>query len=74
MPKSFIHPNWYSDSKVFCDNMYLFTFGATRPKLRVDYWSSTYPFYTGTRNRVIRLRQLERFIQKYGNLFAFFYY
>jgi large subunit ribosomal protein L31 len=74
MPKPSIHPDWYPDSKVFCDGVYLFTFGATKPKLRVDYWSSTCPFYTGVGDRTVRPGQLERFVRKYGGLFAFFYY
>jgi ribosomal protein L31 len=74
MPKSSIHPDWYSDSKVFCDGRYLFTIGSTRPKLLVDYWSSTCPFYTGAGDDVVVEGRLERFMRKYGGLFAFFYY
>ena len=71
MPKSFIHPNWYSDSKVFCDDLYLFCIGSTKPKLRIDYWSSSYHFYIDFGSLFPVIRRIERFNIRYGHLSNF---
>jgi len=74
MTESSRRPAWYPDSKVFCDGFYLFSIGSTKPKLYVDYWSATCPYYSGARSLVPVMRRVDRFKRKYGSLFAFFCY
>jgi large subunit ribosomal protein L31 len=46
--KKDIHPQWYPDAKVIVDGEVVMTVGSTVPELRVEIWSGTHPFYTGT--------------------------
>ena len=46
MPKTSIHPDWYSNAKVYCDGQLIMKVGSTKPSLNVDIWSGNHPFYT----------------------------
>jgi large subunit ribosomal protein L31 len=38
----------------------------TQPKLNVDIWSGTHPFYTGSQKIIDTEGRVERFMRKYG--------
>ena len=66
MPKNSIHPTWYDNAKVYCDGQLIMKVGATQPKLNVDIWSGTHPFYTGSQKIIDTEGRVERFMRKYG--------
>lgn len=59
-----IHPKWYPDAKVIVDGQQVMTVGATIPEIRVEIWSGTHPFYTGTQRLVDTEGQVDRFLRK----------
>jgi len=38
MPKSEIHPTWFSNTPVFCDGKLICYVGSTKKELNVDVW------------------------------------
>lgn len=68
MPKVLIHPEWYPDSKVYCDGQLIMKIGSTQPKLNVDVWSGNHPFYTGLEKIIDAEGRVERYARKYGSL------
>ena len=66
MPKNSIHPTWYDNAKVYCDGQLIMKVGSTQPKLNVDIWSGTHPFYTGSQKIIDTEGRVERFLRKYG--------
>lgn len=66
MPKSGIHPQWYPESKVYCNGEVVMTVGSTKPELHVDVWSGNHPYYTGTQKIIDTEGRVERFLRKYG--------
>jgi large subunit ribosomal protein L31 len=66
MPKNSIHPTWYDNAKVYCDGQLIMKVGSTQPKLNVDIWSGTHPFYTGSQRIIDTEGRVERFMRKYG--------
>ena len=66
MPKNSIHPTWYDNAKVYCDGQLIMKVGSTQPKLNVDIWSGTHPFYTGSLKIIDTEGRVERFMRKYG--------
>lgn len=66
MPKNLIHPTWYDNAKVYCDGQLIMKVGSTQPKLNVDIWSGTHPFYTGSQKIIDTEGRVERFMRKYG--------
>ena len=66
MPKQDIHPTWYDNAKVYCDGQLIMKVGSTQPKLNVDIWSGTHPFYTGSQKIIDTEGRVERFMRKYG--------
>ena len=59
-----IHPKWYPDAKVIVDGEVVMTVGATQPEIRVEIWSGTHPFYTGTQRLVDTEGQVDRFMRR----------
>ena len=55
MPKNSIHPEYYSNAKVYCDGQLVMKVGSTNPVLKVDIWSGTHPFYTGSQRKTFVL-------------------
>ena len=45
MAKSTIHPDWYPESKVYCDGQLVLKIGSTKPILNVNLESENHPFY-----------------------------
>ena len=66
MPKNSIHPTWYDNAKVYCDGQLIMKVGSTQPKLNVDIWAGTHPFYTGSQKIIDTEGRVERFMRKYG--------
>jgi len=62
--KEGLHPKWYPDAKVIVDGEVVMTVGSTQPELRVEIWSGTHPFYTGTQRLVDTEGQVDRFMKR----------
>lgn len=65
MAKKNIHPQWFTDTKVYCDGQLIMTVGSTRAELNVDIWSGNHPFYTGSQRIIDTEGRVERFLKKY---------
>nr|YP_010903732.1 ribosomal protein L31 [Hypnea wynnei]WCH56584.1 ribosomal protein L31 [Hypnea wynnei] len=65
MTKKNIHPQWYKESKVYCDGKHIMTVGSTKPELYVDIWSGNHPFFTGSQKIIDTEGRVERFMRKY---------
>jgi large subunit ribosomal protein L31 len=65
MAKKNIHPQWFSDTKVYCDGQLVMIVGSTKPELNVDIWSGNHPFYTGSQRIIDTEGRVERFLKKY---------
>lgn len=66
MPKSEIHPNWFSNAPVVCEGKTLSYIGSTKPQLQLDVWVGNHPFYTNSQTLVDSEGRVERFMKKYG--------
>lgn len=66
MPKKDIHPEWYPESKVYCDGQHIMTIGSTKSELHVDIWSGNHPFFTGSQRIIDSEGRVERFMRKYN--------
>ena len=62
--KEDIHPTWYPDAKVIVDGEVVMTVGSTRPEIRVEIWSGSHPFYTGTQRLLDTEGQVDRFMRR----------
>lgn len=62
--KKDIHPKWYPNAKVLVEGEEVMTIGATRPEIRVEIWSGTHPFYTGTQRLIDTEGQVDRFMRR----------
>ncbi len=62
--KEGIHPAWYPDAKVIVDGEVVATVGSTQPEIRVEIWSGTHPFYTGTQRLLDTEGQVDRFMRR----------
>lgn len=64
--KDSIHPEWYPNSKVYCDGQLVLKVGSTKPRLDIDVWSGNHPFYTGSQEFLDVDGRVARFLAKYG--------
>ena len=62
--KKDIHPKWYPDANVVVDGEIVMTVGSTSPEIRVEIWSGTHPFYTGTQRLLDTEGQVDRFMRR----------
>jgi large subunit ribosomal protein L31 len=62
--KKDLHPEWYPEAKVVVDGEVVMTVGSTQPEIRVEIWSGTHPFYTGTQRLVDTEGQVDRFMRR----------
>jgi large subunit ribosomal protein L31 len=62
--KNEIHPKWYPDAKVYVEGEVVMTIGSTLPEIRVEIWSGTHPFYTGTQRLLDTEGQVDRFMRR----------
>ncbi len=58
------HPKWYPDAKVIVDGEVVMTVGSTQPEIRVEIWSGSHPFYTGTQRLLDTEGQVDRFMRR----------
>ena len=65
MPKSEIHPNWFTDTKIMCDGKPLCLVGSTKKELQIDIWLGNHPFYTGSQVLIDSEGRVEKFMKKY---------
>ena len=66
MPKTNLHPEWFSETPILCDGKPLGLIGSTKPELQVDMWLANHPFYTKSQVMVDSEGRVERFMKKYG--------
>lgn len=66
MPKSEIHPSWFTDTKILYDGKPLCVTSSTKSKLQIDVWLANHPFYTKSQVLVDSEGRVERFMKKYG--------
>ena len=66
MPKTDLHPEWFSQTPVLCDGKPLGLIGSTKPELQVDMWLANHPFYTKSQVMIDSEGRVERFMKKYG--------
>ena len=66
MPKSNIHPEWFSNIVVYCDGKPLCTIDSTKKELQVDIWLANHPFYNSSQTLIDSEGRVERFMKKYG--------
>ena len=66
MPKTEIHPTWFTDTPVFCDGKPLCYVGSTKRELQVDVWLANHPFYTDSQVLVDSEGRVDKFMKKYG--------
>ena len=59
-----IHPEWYPNAEVIYDGEVIMTVGATQPRIVVDVWSGTHPFYTGQQRLLDTEGQVDRFMRR----------
>ncbi len=59
-----IHPKWYPNAEVVVNGEVVMIVGATQPRLSVEVWSGTHPFYTGTQRLVDTEGQVDRFLKR----------
>jgi len=62
--KEGIHPKWYPNANVVVDGEIVATVGSTQPEIRVEIWSGTHPFYTGTQRLLDTEGQVDRFMRR----------
>lgn len=65
MAKKNIHPQWFQNTKVYCDGQLVMVVSSTKPELYVDIWSGNHPFYTGSQRIIDTEGRVERFFKKY---------
>ncbi|GAB2291795.1 hypothetical protein Dimus_026048 [Dionaea muscipula] len=67
--KKDIHPEFYSEAKVYCNGELVLTTGGTQEEYKVDVWSGNHPFYLGKRTALVfDGDQLEKFRRRFGEL------
>ena len=66
MAKKNIHPDWFNETKVYCDGQHIMTVGSTKEELHVDIWSGNHPFFTGSQRIIDTEGRVERFMKKYN--------
>lgn len=62
--KKDIHPKWYPDAKIIVEGEEIMTVGSTSPRISVEIWSGTHPFYTGTQRLLDTEGQVDRFMRR----------
>lgn len=65
MPKSKLHPEWFSQTPIVCDGKTLCLIGSTKQELQIDIWLANHPFYTDSQVVVDSEGRVEKFMKKY---------
>lgn len=58
------HPEWYPNAEVVCDGEVVMHIGSTQPRIVVDIWSGTHPFFTGEQRLIDTEGQVDRFMRR----------
>lgn len=66
MPKSNLHPKWFSNTIILCDGKPLSITSSTKKELQVDIWLANHSFYSKSQLIIDREGRVERFMKKYG--------
>ena len=65
MAKKNLHPKCYN-TKIFCNNNYIFEMITTKESLNISIWSGNHPFYLNS-NKILDIEgQIEKFERKYN--------
>lgn len=64
--KKDIHPEWYKETKIYCDGKHVMTVPSTQKEIYVDIWSGNHPFYTGSQKLLDTEGRVDRFKKKYN--------
>lgn len=59
-----IHPEWYPNAEVVYDGETIMHVGSTKPRIVVDIWSGTHPFFTGEQRLIDTEGQVDRFMRR----------
>lgn len=62
--KKDIHPEWHADAEIVVGGEVVMRVGSTKPKMNVEIWSGTHPFFTGQQRLVDTEGQVERFLKR----------
>lgn len=62
--KANTHPTWYPNAEVVCDGEVVMHVGSTQPRIVVDIWSGTHPFFTGEQRLLDTEGQVDRFMRR----------
>ena len=65
MPKSNIHPDWFTNTSIVCDGKPLCLIGSTKQELQIDTWLANHPFYSDSLVLVDSEGRVEKFMKKY---------
>jgi len=66
MTKSNIHPKWFNQASITCDNKLLCLIGSTQLELQIDIWLANHPFYTDSQVLIDSEGRVEKFMKKYN--------
>ena len=58
------HPEWYPNAEVVFDGEVVMHVGSTQPRIVVDVWSGSHPFYTGEQRLLDTEGQVDRFMRR----------
>ncbi len=64
MPQADIHPKWYPEAEVVFDGEVVMKIGSTKPRIVVDVWSGSHPFFTGEQRLLDTEGQVDRFMRR----------
>ncbi|EIE18561.1 RNI-like protein [Coccomyxa subellipsoidea C-169] len=70
--KKDIHPQYFEESKVFCNGEEVMTVSGTKEKYVVDVWSGNHPFFQGTQEALILDEgRVNKFNKRFATLGAY---
>ena len=58
------HPEWYPNAEVVFDGEVVMHVGSTQPRIVVDVWSGSHPFFTGEQRLLDTEGQVDRFMRR----------
>lgn len=66
-----VHPQFYNETKVYCNGELVMTTGGTQSEYVVDVWTGNHPFYQGNKSAlVLDADRVEKFRQRFGGIGA----
>ena len=58
------HPEWFPNAEVVYDGEVVMHVGSTKPRIVVDVWSGSHPFFTGEQRLLDTEGQVDRFMRR----------